>query len=156
TYAPPRTDLETALAAIWSQVLEVEPIGIHDHFIDLGGHSLHATRIISRIQEVFQVGMTVRNLFELPTVAEQSSALAANRQTAALAPQSLEPLARDNPLVSSFAQQRLWFLDQFAPGSPVYNIPIAIRMAGPLDIVVLQRSLDSIMRRHETLRTTFA
>jgi len=157
TYVAPRTSKEKALAEIWSTVLKVEQVGIHDNFFELGGHSLLATQIVSRLRKVFQVELPLRQLFEAPTVA----GLATRIEKALRAEQGLQAppiltVARDDHLPLSFAQQRLWFLDQLGPDSPLYNIPDAVRLTGRLSVPALEQSLNEMIRRHETLRTTFA
>ncbi len=161
-YVAPRTPVEETLAGVWAQVLGLPQVGIHDNFFEIGGHSLLATRLISRLREVFQVEVPLRTLFEAPTIAAQATQVEHARRTPATQAPPLRPLPRnpdggrgDGALPLSFAQQRLWFLDQLEPDSPFYNIPEAVRLAGPLDVDALQRSLDEIVRRHESLRTTF-
>ncbi|MDY7076204.1 MAG: amino acid adenylation domain-containing protein, partial [Chloroflexota bacterium] len=164
TFVAPRTPEEEILAGIWSQVLGVERVGVYDDFFDLGGHSLLATRLASRVREAFQVELPLRDLFETPTVAQLAEIVrAAGRDEGELPISPIEPIPRDAmtglPTESpplSFAQQRLWFLDQLAPGNLFYNIPTVVRLEGPLDVEALERSLNEIVRRHETLRTTFA
>jgi len=134
----------------------MEQVGIHDNFFELGGHSLLATQVVSRIRDTFGVEMPLRRLFELPTV----SALAEDIEVARHAGQKLRappitPMARDGHPPLSFAQQRLWFIDQLAPRNSAYNIPAAIRLEGPLNVIALERSLNEVVRRHEALRTTF-
>ena len=153
----PRTPTEELLAEIWVQVLGIERVGVHDNFFELGGHSLLATQVVSRIRDAFEVEMPLRRLFELPTVA----GLAESIEVARRAGQNLQAppivrVARDGDLPLSFAQQRLWFIDQLAPGNSAYNIPAAVRLKGPLNVVALEQSLNEIVKRHETLRTTFA
>ncbi|HLN64329.1 MAG TPA: amino acid adenylation domain-containing protein, partial [Symbiobacteriaceae bacterium] len=151
----PRTPLEEALTRIFAEVLAVGRVSIHDHFFnDLGGHSLLATRAVSRIREALQVELPLRTLFERPTVAELAEVLAS--QAGALAAPPIRPVDRSQALPLSFAQQRLWFLDEWLPGSPLYNVPLAYRLSGALDLPALQRSLDLLAARHEALRTTFA
>ncbi|MCP4659506.1 MAG: AMP-binding protein, partial [bacterium] len=153
-----RTAPEEILAGIWATVLGVERIGAEDDFFELGGHSLLATQVVSRVREVFGVELPLRKLFEAPTVA----GLAALIEAAAKEDRErrLPPLARrprdGEPLPLSFAQQRLWFFDQYVPGSPLYNLPSAVRTSGRIEVAVLARSLNEIVRRHEALRTTFA
>ncbi len=156
-YAAPRTPTEEILAGVWSQLLGVALVGIHDDFFALGGHSLLATRLISRVREVFAVELPVRSLFETPTVAGLAGLIEASARTrAGLAAPPVTPVPREGPLPLSFAQQRLWFLDQLEPDSPFYNNPVAMRVNGQLDVAVLERSLNEVVRRHEALRTTFA
>jgi amino acid adenylation domain-containing protein len=156
-FVPPRTATEERLAAMWGALLAREEVGVHDGFFDLGGHSLLATQLISRVRESFGVELPLRLLFERPTVAALAEgvddALAAGAGTAA-AP--LVPVARGEDLPLSFAQARLWFLEQLQPGTPTYNMPSAVRFRGPLDVAALRRSLREVVRRHEPLRTTFA
>jgi amino acid adenylation domain-containing protein len=156
-YGAPRTLVEETLAGIWSKVLGVTQVGAHDSFFDLGGHSLLATQAISRVREAFQLELPLRNLFEAPTVAGLAESVEAAMR-AAQGPQAppIVTVSRDGRLPLSFAQQRLWFMDQLEPGNSAYNIPGAIRLSGELDITALERSLNEIVRRHESLRTTFA
>jgi amino acid adenylation domain-containing protein len=157
-YEAPRTPTEQLLAEIWADVLETgRPPGLSENFFDLGGHSLRATQLVSRVRRVFQIELSVRDLFERPTVqslaARLDDLLRGGEGTAA---PRLEPVPRDGRrLVLSFAQQRLWFLDRLQPGSSFYNIPTAIRFLGRLDRAALERSLGEIVRRHEVLRTVF-
>ncbi len=155
-YIAPRTPVEEMLCAIWSQVLGIERVGIYDNFFELGGHSLLATQAISRVRKAFQVEVPLRDLFETATVAGLAERVDMARQAAAgLDVSPIEPVTRNQELPLSFAQQRLWFLDQLEPYSPLYNIPAATRFSGPLDIAALEWSLNEIVRRHESLRTTF-
>jgi amino acid adenylation domain-containing protein len=157
-FMAPRTQLEGVLAGIWGEVLRLDRVGIHDSFFDLGGHSLIAARVISRVREICQVEVRVRKLFEAPTVAE----LAIEVEKAIRAAAGLEapPLVRSprrgrDELPLSYPQQRLWFLQQLEPASPAYNIPGALRLSGPLDRSALLGALNLIVQRHESLRTTF-
>jgi amino acid adenylation domain-containing protein len=153
----PRTAVETMVAELWSEVLRLAQVARHTNFFEVGGHSLLATRLVSRLRDTFEFEVPVRALFLAPTVAGLAEWIEANRTPnghAALPP--LVPVARDGELPLSFAQQRLWFLDQLEPGSALYNMPAAVRLHGPLDVGALERSLAEIVRRHEALRTTFA
>ncbi|HEX8091142.1 MAG TPA: amino acid adenylation domain-containing protein, partial [Blastocatellia bacterium] len=149
-----KTPAEEMLAAMWEDILEVEGIGREENFFDLGGHSLLATRVISRIREVFKVELPLRSLFEKPTVAEMAAYIEETRAWQSLAPRSIERASREGKLPLSFAQQRLWFMEQMEPGSVIYNIPAGVRLIGELDVMALERTLSEITRRHETLRTT--
>lgn len=152
----PRTPIEEVIAGIWSQILNLEKIGIDDNFFELGGHSLLATQVASKIREALQVDLPLRSLFELPTVAalaEHIEKLLNDSQAVELPP--IQPVGRDRLLPLSFAQARLWFLEQWQPGSSYYNFSIAVRLQGLLNIAALEQSLNEIVRRHEALRTTF-
>ncbi len=152
-----RTPTEELLADIWAQVLGVERVGIYDDFFDLGGHSLLATQVVSRIRETFQVEVPLRRLFETPTVAGLAESLdLSHRDEQNLQQPPIQPVPRDGDLPLSFAQQRLWFIDQLDPGNSVYNFPVAVRLKGSLNPAALNRSLNEIVRRHEALRTTFS
>ncbi|HEU0300193.1 MAG TPA: amino acid adenylation domain-containing protein, partial [Longimicrobium sp.] len=153
TYVAPRTPVEEVLAGIWTDVLRIERVGVHDDFFVLGGHSLLATRVVARIRQAFGAEVPLRALFEHPTVAGLAG-LIAGSERAALPP--IVPIDRDRPLPLSFAQQRLWFLDQLEPGGALYNVPSAIRLRGALDVQALERALGEIVDRHEALRTTFS
>ena len=143
------------LAGIWADVLEVKQVSIHDNFFDLGGHSLLATQLISRLRDTFCVEFPLRDLFESPTVAGLSERLEAFLRTELLVVPPLLPVERFGEMLVSFAQARLWFLEQLEPGSSAYNIPAAVRLTGSLDVAVLEQNLNEIVQRHEVLRTTF-
>ena len=156
-FVAPRTPFEEILAAIWADVLGLERVGARDNFFEVGGHSLLAAQIVARAGESLRVELSIRDLFEAPTLEGFAARLAeAQRDTAGLHVPPLLPAARDTAPPLSFTQQRLWFIDQLEPGSPVYNIPIAVRLNGPLAVPALHQSLGAIIDRHEVLRTTFA
>jgi amino acid adenylation domain-containing protein len=221
SYVAPSTPVEELLAGIWSELLKIEKLGVHDNFFDLGGHSLLATQVISRIRTTFRIDLPLRRLFEAPTVAGLAQAIqeveaskGASDKVALLyqlvakmspggssetlgeketkkvgymktsefsgavstfSDEQLELLAylleeeglqgdEELPLVPrtrkespplSFAQARLWFLDQLEPNSSLYNVPWAMRLRGPLAIAPLTQALNTLLARHEILRTTF-
>ncbi len=152
----PRNATEELLATIWQDVLKINEVGAFDNFFELGGHSLIATQLMSRIRDAFQIELPLRTLFESPTVAGLAERihLARQEEREILLP-PLKPAPRDGELPLSFAQQRLWFLDQLEPGGNFYNIPMAIQLKGHLNIAALEASFNEIVRRHEVLRTTF-
>ena len=155
-YVAPQTSLEQELYSIWKDVLKVDKIGIYDNFFKLGGHSLLATQVISRIRNVYNIDIPLRALFEHPTISGLSEVLDSldkEKATSSLPP--LVPMERKAPLPLSFAQQRLWFLDQLLPEMALYNIPIALRLKGFLDTSALESAINSLIQRHESLRTIF-
>ncbi|HGY55852.1 MAG TPA: amino acid adenylation domain-containing protein [Caldithrix abyssi] len=155
-YVAPRNQMEEILSGIWQQILQKDRVGVTDDFFELGGHSLMATQLMSRVRNAFEVEISLRDFFAQPTIGQLAMQIeqARLKDDTLIAP-PIEPLKRDGEIPLSFAQQRLWFLDQLSPDSPFYNIPGAIRLKGKLDKEVLKQSLNEIIRRHETLRTTF-
>ncbi|MGH8655745.1 MAG: amino acid adenylation domain-containing protein [Gammaproteobacteria bacterium] len=155
TYAAPRNLSEQSLAEVWADVLGLARVGIHDNFFDLGGHSLTAMQVIARIRHVFRREVALRALFDAPTVA----ALAAKMVCAAGEIQGSLPairaVSRGRSLRLSFAQQRLWFLHQMDPRSAAYNVPLAFRFRGRLDLAALESAINEVVDRHEVLRTVF-
>ncbi|MCD0451542.1 amino acid adenylation domain-containing protein [Actinocorallia sp. API 0066] len=148
----PRTAQEEILVGIFATLLALPSVGVDDDFFALGGDSLIAARLVARARAALGVELTVRDLFEHPTVA--AFAEAASRRTAAERP----PLRRiDHPALSplSYAQTRLWFLNRLEGDSGAYNMPIPLRLTGPLDLTALHTALHDVLARHETLRTTF-
>ncbi|NER29540.1 MAG: amino acid adenylation domain-containing protein, partial [Symploca sp. SIO1C4] len=153
-YVAPCTPTEEMLAQIWGQVLKIEQVGINDNFFSLGGHSLLATQLVSRIRNTFRLELPLRSLFNSPTVAELANLIGQlQQQNLGVTFPPLLARANDTKLPLSYSQQRLWFLDQFQPNSALYNIPIALRLVGTLNITVLEQSLQAIIKRHEVLRT---
>jgi acyl carrier protein len=150
-YRAPAGAVEEILAGIYAQVLGVERVGINDSFFDLGGDSLSAMRVIAAINKSLDAGLGVRTVFEAPTVAQLAPRIGADGD-------GLEPLvAGQRPAVVplSFAQSRLWFLDQFEGPSPVYNMAVALRLGGRLEAEALGAALGDVVDRHESLRTLF-
>ncbi|MFC7519087.1 condensation domain-containing protein, partial [Herbaspirillum sp. GCM10030257] len=153
-YEAPQGEVETALAAIWAEVLNLDSqqIGRNDHFFDLGGHSLLAMRVVSRIREVLGVELGVTELFTHTSLSALATAVGHAAQSELPA---ITLASRADALPLSFAQQRLWFLSQMEGVSQAYHIPLGLRMQGTLDRNALQQALDRIVARHEALRTTF-
>nr|AYM54404.1 nonribosomal peptide synthetase [Phaselicystis flava] len=151
-----RTPTEEQLAAIFSQILRCGPIG-DDDFFELGGHSLNAAQVVAHVRRVLGAEIPLRAVFEARTVSALAARIdaALRTQGAARAP-AIAPARRDAPLPASFAQQRLWFLDQLAPGSAAYTLAASLRLTGRLDVPALDRAVLEVARRHEALRTTFA
>ncbi|MCH9647814.1 MAG: amino acid adenylation domain-containing protein, partial [Deltaproteobacteria bacterium] len=154
-YQAPRTATEEVAAAIWGEVLQVERVGLGESFFDLGGHSLLGTRLISRLRRAFEVDISLRDLFAEPTVEACGARLDALRGQDFIAPPPLTAAERTGPVQLSFAQQRLWFIDQFEPASAAYNIPGTLRLKGDLSLAVVTQAIAGIVERHEALRTTF-
>lgn len=155
-FVAPRTPIEQRLAEIWALVLNVKQIGTNDNFFDLRGHSLLATRLLSLVRETFEVEIPLRSLFNEPTIAALAENIARAKRSGVnteIAP--ITRIERDQPLSLSFAQQRLWFLDQLQPGNPIYNLPLALQLKGELHTSALEQTLNEIIRRHEVLRTSF-
>jgi amino acid adenylation domain-containing protein len=152
----PRTATEDLLASLWAGVLHVDQVGVNDNFFELGGHSLLATQLMSRVRDAFGVELPLRELFEQPTVASLAEQVEAELRGGmrVIAP-PLVPVSREQALPLSHAQERLWFLDQLEPGNAMYNIPGAVRLKGRLDVAALEQTFNEVVRRHESLRTTF-
>jgi amino acid adenylation domain-containing protein len=151
-YVPPIGAAETALAAIWSEVLGHDRIGRADDFFALGGHSLRAVRVVARVRQALKKQVSVGDVFAHPTLADLARATDA---AAFAAPPSLDPAPRDVLPPLSFAQQRLWFLSQLPGVSEAYHIVWTVRLTGALDRSALRRALDRLVVRHDALRTTF-
>jgi amino acid adenylation domain-containing protein len=155
-FVAPRTPVEEVIAGIWSELLHLDQISIHDNFFDIGGHSLLATQVSSRLRAIFQIEFPVRRLFEHPILADLAQAIESGLRAAeGLVAQPIHPVSREGEMPLSFAQQRLWLMDQVEPGSPAYNLGGAVRLKGPLDDVAFEAAFNEIIRRHEILRTRF-
>ncbi|UZJ32710.1 amino acid adenylation domain-containing protein [Streptomyces endophytica] len=152
-HTPPRTPAERTVAAIWSDVLDVRPVGADDDFFALGGDSVVAVRVLSRIRDERAVRLTVRDLFTARTVAGLAALLDAADTHDPSGPVTAAP--RTGALPLSRAQQRLWFLDDLTPGGTEYHTGVGLRLRGPLDTGALGRALDRLAARHDALRTTF-
>lgn len=156
-FVAPRNQVEDLLAEIWAQIVGVKRVGIHDNFFTLGGHSLSAARIVSRVREAFKTELPLRALFEHPTVATLGEVIEAMiRDDPESRSPAIVPVARDQNPPMSFAQQRLWFIDRLVPGNSFYNMLGAFCLQGPLNRAALEAALNDLITRHEILRTTFA
>ncbi|WP_082684019.1 MULTISPECIES: non-ribosomal peptide synthetase [unclassified Mycobacterium] len=150
-YRAPNTAVEEILAGIYAQVLGLERVGVDDSFFDLGGDSVSAMRLVAAINTGLDVDLGVRTLFDAPTV----SKLAPHIGEGSGRRQPLVPMNRPAVVPLSYAQSRLWFLNRFEGGVATYNMPIAFRINGPLDVEALEAALDDVLARHESLRTVF-
>jgi amino acid adenylation domain-containing protein len=155
-YVAPRSGLERTIASVWTELLGVNEVGIHDDFFAIGGHSLLATQVVSRLCSRCQVELPLRALFEASTIAGLTLRIEElrSRSRAHLAP-PMVTVDRSGDLALSFAQERLWFLNQLEPDSPFYNMAAGLHLQGELDPPVLEQVLTELVARHETLRTTF-
>ena len=156
-YTVPNTPMEEVLSRLWAEVFGLTRVGVNDDFFLLGGDSLLAMQLISRVRGIWHVELSFRSFFEMPTVAEMARKI----ETAPQAPSPavvppLKTVARDRVCPLSSAQRRLWFLEQLEPSRAVYNLPLAWRLGGDLNVAALEQSLGEMVRRHEILRTTFA
>ena len=166
-FVSPRNEVESELTKIWEELLGEEGIGVRDNFFELGGHSLLATQLVARIERRLGARVALASLFQSPTIeslahevkvkgtscsSQMPLPTGVSTQLQRPAIQCRERVGQPAPL--SFAQQRLWFLDQLLPERSPYNIPTAFRLSGLLRIDCLERSLNSVVGRHEVLRTT--
>ncbi|SHM78912.1 amino acid adenylation domain-containing protein, partial [Duganella sacchari] len=154
-YVAPRTPAEARLCEIWTEILGLVRVGVHDDFFLLGGHSLLATQAVARVNAAFGIRMPVRSLFEAPTIAALALCIEQAARADGAAP-VIRPRLQTATAPLSFAQRRLWFLDQLEPGSPLYNLPSALRLSGTLDAAALEQALNLLVVRHAVLRTRFA
>ncbi len=152
-YVAPRDLVEETLTSVFGEVLRVPRVGVHDDFFALGGHSLLATRTVNRIRAVLGVDLPVRALFEAPTPAGLAERARATTRSEAT---SLTRVERSKPVIASYSQTRLWFLDQLEGPSGTYNVPFVVRLTGSLDVPALERAVQALVARHEALRTTLA
>ncbi|MBU7585509.1 MAG: amino acid adenylation domain-containing protein [Nostoc sp. TH1S01] len=155
-FVAPRNPIEEKLALIWSQVLRLEKVGIHDNFFEIGGHSLLATQVISRLPEAFGISLPLRSLFASPTVASLSEVILNELQTGSgLKLPAIAPISSKKDIPLSWAQERLWFLHQLEGESGAYTMPFAMRLIGNLNIKALESAIGAMVQRHEVLRTRF-
>ena len=157
TFVPPRNPIEKYVSDMIEEILSRGRVGIYENFFEMGGHSLHATQIMSRIRERFKVELPIRTMFESPTVAELAAKIEEEQRTAEEGPvvPPIRPVSRDKGIPLSYSQQRMWFLNQLAPEGTAYNMPCALRLTGNLNRLALEQSIEEMVRRHEAFRTTF-
>ncbi len=153
----PRNPVEEMLIDVWKKTLGIKQVGVHSNFFEAGGHSLLAIRTISHLRKLFHRELPLRSLFEAPTPSALAAYILEQLQEThkELQAPPLVRVARSETLPLSFAQQRLWFLDQLEPGISLYNVQATLLLKGPLDIAAFERSIQEIVRRHDILRTTF-
>lgn len=152
----PETALEQQLACIWAKVLGLAQVGTNQSFFELGGHSLLATQIIIRIREELEQSVPFLQLFERPTIGELALWLSTQPKIEIAAPIALKPVPDKVTPPLSWVQEPLWVLDRLVPNHPFYTVPVAFQLTGYLDMQALEKALQSIVDRHETLRTIFA
>ena len=147
--------MEQAIAEWYGEILGLTRVSIRDHFFEIGGHSLLAVQLVSRLRELFRCDIPLRLLFENPTVADLAVAIQSvlNKETHKEKIPSLVPVSKNRPLPLSSSQERIYFLHKLAPQSAAYNIPVAIRLHGRLNHHALEESLNQLIRKHESLRT---
>jgi amino acid adenylation domain-containing protein len=155
-YVAPRSVEEQLLAGIWTAVLGLERVGVDDNFFAIGGHSLSAAQVAARASQAYQIELSMKSLFEAPTIAELARLIARTRRDQRGAYlDAIQALPREGDLPLSFSQERVWFLQQLNPAATAYHFQATLSIAGPLDVAALERSLGEIVRRHEIFRTTF-
>ena len=151
-YVAPQTDAERAIADVFAGLLGVEQVSVTQSFFDLGGNSLSAMRLMARVSDALGVEVTVRDVFDAPSVRELAEAI---RGRGASLPPVARAESRSDHAPLSFAQQRMWFINKFNPSSGMYNVPVVLRVNGDLDVVALRAAVGDVVARHESLRTTF-
>ncbi|WP_122934812.1 non-ribosomal peptide synthetase, partial [Pseudomonas viridiflava] len=151
-YQAPQGELEIALAAIWSELLQVERVGRHDRFFELGGHSLLAMRMVSQVRQRLSLELALGDLFADSALAAVARCLGSTGRSELPA---IQVIRHEGPVPLSFAQQRLWFLAQMEDANSAYNIPLGLQLTGQLDTRALKRALERIVVRHDSLRSRF-
>jgi amino acid adenylation domain-containing protein len=155
-YVAPRTETEQQLAAIWSDVLSIDRVGAHDNFFELGGNSLLALRLASQVRKSFSVDLPLVALFGAPTVIELAQRIVALRTSGRLLDvPPIQPVARGGPLPLSYGQEAMWVISRIQQGRSPYLMHPAARIRGALQLTALEHAFNEILRRHESLRTTF-
>jgi amino acid adenylation domain-containing protein len=153
-FVAPRNPIETLVAGVWAEVLDLEEVGINDNFFDVGGHSLLATQVISRIREALHVELPLRDIFESSTVAGLAEKVEVALRTEHATLPAIKPVSRDQELPLSFPQERLWLVHRLHPTSVAYHVLRPLRISGDLNVPILERTLTEVLSRHEIYRTT--
>ena len=148
-YIPPQTPLAKSMAELWGKILSVKNVGLMDNFFHLGGNSISVTSLVSQIRRIWKVKFSLTQFYKSPDLGSVVTALM-NAETESL---TTVTLLRPAKIPLSFAQQRLFFMDRFLKGKPIYNIPLAWRLTGKIDISALEKALNGLIARHEILRT---
>ncbi|MGD9108495.1 MAG: amino acid adenylation domain-containing protein, partial [Gammaproteobacteria bacterium] len=155
-YVAPRNQIEHTLVKLWHEVLHIRRIGITDNFFEIGGNSLRATQVISRVNQAFHIHCPIKVLFENPIIMQLSELIHARVDQAQEARQTIPHIRRKKLLPLSFSQQRLWFLDQYEKNQlTAYNITMAVKIIGKLNKSAMEKSLNYLIQRHESFRTQF-
>lgn len=152
TYETPRNETEQRLVEIWKTVLNRDVIGIHDNFFESGGHSLNATLLASKIHQVTGTSISLREIFQSPTIAELAALIHQNTPAVFT---GIEPIPAAESYAVSHAQRRLWVIDKMSVNKVAYNIPRVNLLEGELNLESLSRAVQTLIERHESLRTTF-
>ncbi len=153
-YVPPATDTERLVAALWSELLGVERVGVEDNFFDLGGHSLLTVTLVARLRASFGTGIQIADVMDEPTVRAVSTLIDAAQPAAGTG--RIEPADRDAPIPLTTGQHALWLHDQANPENLDYQVPVVLRLTGPLEEAALRRAVTGIVTRHEVLRTRYS
>ena len=140
---------------IWSEVLNLQAVGVENNFFDLGGNSLHASRVLARISEKFKSELSLKTIFAAPTIAQLAKHLDSAKAKASLPALVQTPTLRETKIPLSLAQQRLWFLSRLETNKAIYNLFRGFRLTGKIDVGCLERAIEAIIERHEILRTSF-
>jgi len=155
-YVAPNTETEKYVCAIWTEVLKNSKIGVHDNFFDLGGHSLLVTKLVVRIEKQFNISVPIKDIFSYPTISELAAEIDTGKYSEkSLGLPSITRVQNKEFIPLSFTQKRLWFLDRLDPNQSIYNMPMALKVNGKLNIEIIDKTIDYLAERHETLRTKF-
>ena len=156
-YVSARNLVEAQLVEIWQDILQTKNISVYDNFFELGGHSLLATQMVACVAEEFSIEIKLKDFFDKPTIAECADSINSGDLVEVFSTSHpIVAVDRHGDLPLSFAQERLWVIEQISPGNSAYNIPVALHLTGHLNIFALEQTLQAIVNRHESLRTNFS